>query len=77
MEDGMGAFDKFKDKADQLKDKVGGERIDKGVEKAGDAVDQRTGGKYAEQVDKAQEAASERYGQGAGGGEPGSEGERR
>lgn len=32
------------------------DKVQQGVDKAGDAVDQRTGGQHAEQVDKAQDA---------------------
>ena len=47
--------DKAKDLAGQHPDKV-----DQGIDKAGDAVDQRTGGQHAEQVDKAQDAVRDR-----------------
>ena len=32
------------------------DKVDQGIDKAGDAVDQRTGGQHVEQVDKAQDA---------------------
>ncbi|GAA4144305.1 antitoxin [Phytohabitans flavus] len=54
----MGIADSFKNKAEQAIDKVDGERVKKGVEKAGDKIDEKTGGKYSGQVDKAQDAAS-------------------
>lgn len=55
---GIGDFvDKAKDLAGQHPDKV-----DQGIDKAGDAVDQRTGGQHAAQVDKAQDAARDRLG---------------
>ena len=36
------------------------DKVEQGIDKAGDAVDQRTGGQHAEQVDKAQDAARDR-----------------
>jgi len=42
------------------------DKVEQGVDKAGDAVDQRTGGQHAEQVDKAQDAVRDRL---AGGGQ--------
>lgn len=53
----MGIFDKAKQFADDNPDKV-----NQGIDKAGDAIDQRTGGKHAEHVDKAQDAARKRFG---------------
>ena len=50
----MGLFDKIGDLAKQYEDK-----IEQGIEQAGDLVDEKTGGKYAAQVDKAQDAANE------------------
>ncbi len=49
---------KAKDLAGQHPDKV-----EQGVDKAGDAVDQRTGGQHADQVDKAQEAVKGHLGE--------------
>jgi hypothetical protein len=46
----MGIFDKAKDALSGQEDKV-----DAGIEKAGDMVDDRTEGKYAEQVDQGQQ----------------------
>jgi hypothetical protein len=51
----MGIFDKAKDALRGHEDKV-----DAGIEKAGDMVDEKTGGKYAEQVDKGQDMARDR-----------------
>jgi len=48
-----------------LMDKVRGllgqhnEKIDQGIDKAGDVVDDKTGGKHAAHVDKAQDAAKD------------------
>ncbi|WP_446664372.1 antitoxin [Flexivirga sp. B27] len=57
----MGLFDSAKDKASELagdnKDKV-----DEGVEKAGDAVDDKTGGKFSDQIDSGQDAAKDKLG---------------
>lgn len=36
------------------------DKVDQGIDKAGDAVDQRTGGQHVEQVDKAQDAVRDR-----------------
>lgn len=54
-----GFLDKAKDLAEQHDDKV-----DQGLEKAGDFADQKTGGKYDEQIDKGVDTAQERTGQG-------------
>ena len=51
----MGFMDKAKDMAGEHDEKV-----DQGVEKAGNFVDDKTGGKHSEQVDKAQEFANDR-----------------
>jgi hypothetical protein len=51
----MGIFDKAKDALSGQEDKV-----DAGIEKAGDMVDDRTEGKYAEQVDQGQEMGRDR-----------------
>lgn len=51
----MGIFDKAKDALGDHADKV-----DTGIDKAGDAVDQKTGGKYAEHVDKGQDMAKQK-----------------
>ena len=50
----MGIFDKAKDALSGQQDKV-----DAGVEQAGDMVDEKTEGKYAEQVDKGQDMAKD------------------
>jgi MT0933-like antitoxin protein len=52
----MGIFDKAKDALSGQQDKV-----DAGVEKAGDMVDEKTEGKYAEQVDKGQDMAGDKF----------------
>jgi MT0933-like antitoxin protein len=51
----MGIFDKAKDVLSGQQDKV-----DAGVEKAGDVVDEKTGDKYTEHVDQGQELAKDR-----------------
>ena len=51
----MGIFDKAKDALSGQQDKV-----DAGVEKAGDVVDEKTGDKYTEHVDQGQEMAKDR-----------------
>jgi hypothetical protein len=52
----MGIFDKAKDALSGQEDKV-----DAGIEKAGDMVDQKTDGKYVEQVDQGQEMANDKF----------------
>ena len=54
----MGIFDKAKDALSGQEDKV-----DAGVEKAGDMVDEKTEDKYGEQVDKGQDMANEKLGE--------------
>ena len=51
----MGIFDKAKDAMSGQQDKV-----DAGVERAGDMVDDRTESKYAEHVDQGQEMAKDK-----------------
>jgi hypothetical protein len=51
----MGIFDKAKDAMSGQQDKV-----DAGVEKAGDMVDEKTGDKYTEHVDQGQETAKDK-----------------
>jgi len=53
----MSFLDKAKEFADQHDDKV-----DQGLEKAGDQIDDRTGNKYSEQIDKGVDAVQERTG---------------
>lgn len=48
----MGFMDKVKGMLGQH-----GDKVDQGVERAGDMVDDKTGGKHAAHVDKAQDAA--------------------
>jgi hypothetical protein len=56
----MGGFmDKAREAADQHDDKV-----DQGLDKAGDVADQKTGGKYDEQIDKGVDTAQQRTGDG-------------
>ena len=56
----MGGFlDKAREAADQHDDKV-----DQGLEKAGDFADDKTGGKYGEHIDKGVDAAQQRTGDG-------------
>lgn len=56
----MGGFlDKAKDQADQHDDKV-----DQGLEKAGDFADQKTGGKFDDKIDKGVDQAQQRTGEG-------------
>ena len=57
MPDFGGMADKAKDMAGDHSDKV-----DQGIEKAGDTVDDKTGNKFEDQVDKGQDAARDRLG---------------
>lgn len=59
MVDIGGLGDKAKQFAEDNPDKV-----DQGIEKAGDAVDDRTGGQHAEHVDKGQDALRDKLGGG-------------
>jgi hypothetical protein len=54
-----GFLDRAKDLAEQHDDKV-----DQGLEKAGDVADERTGGGHSEQIDRGVDTAQERTGQG-------------
>jgi hypothetical protein len=55
----MGFLDKAKDMADKHDDKV-----DQGLQKAGDQADERTGGKYTEHIDKGVDQGQQRTGAG-------------
>ena len=57
----MGLFDSAKDKLSGLAGE-NQDKIDEGVDRAGDAVDEKTGDKYTDQVDTAQDAAKDRLG---------------
>ncbi|WP_375424113.1 Rv0909 family putative TA system antitoxin [uncultured Friedmanniella sp.] len=52
---------------DELKDKVGGEGLEKasdaGIEKAGDAVEDKTGGKGGEQIEQGEQLADNKIGE--------------
>lgn len=50
----MGIFDNIKDQFGANKDK-----INEGIEKAGDFIDEKTGGKFADKVDQVQDAAEQ------------------
>lgn len=54
----MGIFDKAKDVLSQHPDKV-----DQGLDRAGDLADQRTGGKHADKIDKGVGVAKEKLGE--------------
>lgn len=53
----MSIFDNL---GDQAKDLAGehGDKVDEGLQQAGDFVDEKTGGKFSDQIDKGEEAAS-------------------
>jgi hypothetical protein len=62
----MGIFDRFKGKAEGLKEKAGevvdshGDKVGEGLDKAGDFVDEKTGGKYGDKIDKGVDQAKTR-----------------
>lgn len=60
----MGFMDKVKGMFGQHADKVEG-----GIDKAGDVIDDKTGGKYADKVDKGQDAAKDALGKLSGEGD--------
>ena len=70
----MGFLDKAKEFAGKNPDKV-----QSGIDKAGDMFDEKTGGKHAEHVDKVQDKAGDYLTGGAGGapaeGQPGEDGQ--
>lgn len=55
----MGIFDDAKDKATDFASQ-NPDKLDQGVEKAGDFADDKTGGKYSDQVDKGQDFAKDK-----------------
>ncbi len=58
----MGIFDKAKDALSEH-----GDKLDPGIDKAGDLVDEKTGGKFADRVDQGQDMAKDRLGEGPAG----------
>lgn len=73
----MSFMDTIKDKLGMAKGKADdmmrqhGDKVDQGIDKAGETADRRTGGKYSDRIDsgveKAKGAAHERGEQGGGG----------
>lgn len=63
----MGIFDNAKDKATEFAGQ-NPDKIDQGVEKAGDFADERTAGQHSDKIDKGQEFANEKL-DGLGGGQ--------
>ncbi|MFY0409820.1 antitoxin [Solicola sp. PLA-1-18] len=61
----MGFLDKYKGRGDELKAKAAelarqhGDKIDQGLDKAGDAVSRATKGKYDDKIDSATRKAKE------------------
>lgn len=55
----MGIFDSAKDKATDYANE-NPDKLDQGVEKAGDFADEKTGGQHADQIDKGQDFANEK-----------------
>ncbi|GGB16634.1 hypothetical protein GCM10011492_03010 [Flexivirga endophytica] len=57
----MGLFDSAKDK---ISDLAGDnqDKIEDGVDQAGDAIDDKTGGKYSDKIDSGQDAAKDKLG---------------
>lgn len=52
----MSVFDNLGDKAKDLAGEHS-DKVDEGIERAGDAVDEKTGDKFSDQVDQGQESA--------------------
>ncbi|MQA81263.1 MAG: antitoxin [Streptosporangiales bacterium] len=52
----MSIFDNIGDKAKDLAGEHS-DKVDEGIERAGDAVDEKTGGRFSDQIDQGQEAA--------------------
>lgn len=59
----MGLFDKAKEKASGLAGN-NSDKVDQGVDSAGDFVDDKTGGEHADKVDKGQDFAKDKFGEG-------------
>jgi hypothetical protein len=59
----MGMFDNMKDKAEDFA-RENPDKVDEGLDKAGDFANEKTGGKYEDQIDKGQEFARDRMGGG-------------
>lgn len=57
----MGLFDSAKDKASESAGEHQ-DKIDDGIERAGDAADEKTGGKYSDHVDSAEDLAKDKLG---------------
>ena len=61
----MSIFDKFKGKAEDLKEKATelvdehGDQVGGGLDKAGDFVDEKTGGKYGDKIDQGVDKAKD------------------
>ncbi|MFC9690525.1 antitoxin [Kribbella sp. NPDC056951] len=53
----MGIFDKAKDALGEH-----GDKVDEGIDKAGDLADEKTGGEHADKIDQGQEFAKDRLG---------------
>ncbi|MET7279810.1 antitoxin [Kribbella sp. NPDC005582] len=51
----MGIFDKAKDALGEH-----GDKVDEGIDKAGDFADEKTGGEHADKIDQGQEFAKDR-----------------
>lgn len=58
----MGLLDNIKGKAEELKDQVGGDKLEQGIDKAGDVVDEKTGGKFGDKIDQGQDFAKDKLG---------------
>lgn len=66
----MGMFDKFKSKATDAASEHG-DKVEDGLDKAGDAASGATGGKFDDQIETGKDKASEYLGTGGGGDEQG------
>lgn len=57
----MGIGDRFDELKEKAKDALGqhGDKVDQGIDKAGQTIDERTGGQHSEHITKGTEKAKE------------------
>ncbi|HTI22135.1 MAG TPA: antitoxin [Kutzneria sp.] len=67
----MALSDKFNELKDKAKDAVGqhGDKVDEGIDKAGQFVDEKTGNKHSDQINQGADKAKEGLRNWGGGGE--------
>lgn len=66
----MGMFDDFKDKATDAASEHS-DKVEGGVDKAGDALNEATGGKFEDKIESGKDAVSDRLGSSEDGGDSG------